>query len=92
MYIIVYLVYGGLVITGKLQRKKFRKHGTKENIWLPSIEDATNIGGGPDHNCFIIIEDGPCHSVNCIFQGLSAQETSMNAVKLSFKENVRCTE
>ena len=59
MYIIAYLVYGGLIIIGKSQCNKSRKHGAKNGILLPPIEDATDIGGSSDYNHSLILEDGP---------------------------------
>ena len=90
MDIIVYCVHGGLVGIGKSQRKKCRKHCEKNNILLPPIDVAIDIGGGHDHYQFLTIEVGPWRSTKCSFQRLTAPETAMNAIELSCKENVRC--
>ena len=48
MDMIVYLVHGGLVGIGKLQQNKCQKHSAKDNIRLPPIEVAIDIGDSPD--------------------------------------------
>ena len=88
--IIVYIFHDGLVVIGKSQHKKCRKHKARDDILLPPIEVAINIGGGPDHNIFHILEVSPWRSMNCSFQGIHLPETTMNAVKVSCKDNVRC--
>ena len=88
----VYLFHGGLVGIGKSQHNKCQKHDAKDYILLTSIEVTITIGGGPDHNCFLIIKVVPWSSMNFSFQGLPAPEAAMNAVKLACKANVRCAE
>ena len=89
---IVYLVHGGIVVIGKLQIKKCRKHSAKDNIKLPPIEVAIDIGDGPDYDCSLILEFGPWRSRNCSFQGLYAPYTTINVVTVSWKANVCCEE
>ena len=48
MDMIVYLVHGGLVGIGKLQQNKCQKNSAKDNIRLPPIEVAIDIGDSPD--------------------------------------------
>ena len=72
MDMIVYLVHGGLVGIGKLQQNKCQKNSAKDNIRLPPIEFAINIGSRPDYGRFLIIEVGPWRSMNCIFKGMPA--------------------
>ena len=64
----------------------------KDNIQLPPMEVAIDIGSGPDYDRFLIIEVRPWRSMNCSFQGLTEPDTVMNDVKLACKANVRCTD
>ena len=75
-----------------LQHKKCQKHSAKDDIQLPPIEVAIDIGSGPEHNRFLILGVGPWCSMSCSFQGICAPETAMNAVKLYLNANIRCAE